>query len=78
MTYSEVFGTFTALEGFENVNAIINGDVYVLTNQSANLVERAGPRIVDAIKLMACILHPDIFNVTIPTLLGDDYPNYIR
>lgn len=45
--------------GYENIDAIINGNVYVL---DSNFVSRPGPRIVQALELVAKAIHPEIFS----------------
>jgi iron complex transport system substrate-binding protein len=69
---------FDTQPGFSSVSAVTNNSFYILYGQAANAVERLGPRISDAILLYACILHPDIFNTTMPLNLGDDYLNYVN
>jgi iron complex transport system substrate-binding protein len=44
--------------GYENIDAIINGNVYLLNE---NIVLRPGPRIVDALELIAKAIHPEEF-----------------
>ena len=44
--------------GFENINAMIEGNVYVL---DGNIVSRPGPRIIEALELIAKAIHPEKF-----------------
>lgn len=44
--------------GFENIEAIINGSVYVL---DGNVTSRPGPRIIEALELFAKAIHPEKF-----------------
>lgn len=44
--------------GYEAINAIRNDKVYLL---EPNIVSRPGPRIVEALELVAKTLHPDLF-----------------
>ena len=44
--------------GYSALSAIANGDVFSLDD---NLVSRPGPRIVEGVREMAKILHPDVF-----------------
>lgn len=44
--------------GFENINAVKNDRVYLL---DPNIVSRPGPRIIDALELVAKSIHPDVF-----------------
>lgn len=44
--------------GYETINAVKNDKVYLL---EPNIVSRPGPRIVEALELVAKTLHPDLF-----------------
>lgn len=50
--------TIIARPGFENIDAIKLGEVYLL---DGNIVSRPGPRIVEALELVAKAIHPEIF-----------------
>ena len=76
-TPAEISSYLRSLPGFENVDAIKNNRLYILTAQAANAIERAGPRLPDAIKLLAYMLHPEIFGANLPTFLGDNYTSYL-
>lgn len=47
-----------ARPGFENIEAIMNGNVYVL---DANIMSRPGPRIIEALEIIAKAIHPEKF-----------------
>lgn len=47
-----------ARPGFENISAIKSGQVYVL---DPNIVSRPGPRIIEALEIVAEKIHPEIF-----------------
>lgn len=47
-----------ARPGFENISAMKSGRVYVL---EPNIVSRPGPRIVEALEIVAKAIHPEIF-----------------
>jgi len=74
----EMFSYFNSLPGFEHVDAIKNNRVYILTEGASNAVERAGPRLMDGLQILAYILHPEIFGIDLPHVLGDDYANYLN
>ena len=71
------------IAGLENdtiwseLSAVQNGHVYIFTGQADNVFCRPGPRMVDAVELMAKILHPEIFNVTMPHVIADDYVDLV-
>jgi iron complex transport system substrate-binding protein len=44
-----------------NTTAWRNGRVYILTGEADDVVSRPGPRIADALSLLAQIIHPEIF-----------------
>lgn len=50
--------TMMSRPGFENISAIKSGRVYVL---DANIVSRPGPRIVEALEIVAEKIHPENF-----------------
>lgn len=68
---------FRNLPGFSNVDAIKNNRFYILTNESSNALERAGPRLNDGLYLLGYILHPEAFNVQLPNVLGSNYTAYL-
>jgi len=74
-----IISYFNSQPGFSSVSAVQNNHFYIVYGQAGDTVERAGPRISDAILMYAEILHPNVFNVTnIPTILGDNYTDYIN
>jgi len=62
---------------WSEVSAVQNGKVYIFTGQADNVFCRPGPRMVDAVELMAKILHPEVFNVTMPHVISDDYVDWV-
>jgi iron complex transport system substrate-binding protein len=44
--------------GYENIDAIINSNIYIL---NASIVSRPGPRIIEALELIAKAIHPEKF-----------------
>lgn len=50
--------SLTQLPGFSRLEAVRQGRILIL---DGNLVSRAGPRIADALELLAHALHPDLF-----------------
>ena len=47
--------------GYEEITAIKNNRVYIFEGNEANVVSRPGPRIVEALELVAKAIHPEIF-----------------
>lgn len=47
-----------ARPGFENISAVKNDKVYLL---EPNIVSRPGPRIVEALEMVAKVIHPELF-----------------
>lgn len=66
------------IPGLENVEAVKKNRVYLLYEQAENIFVRAGPRVTEAIELLAKILYPELFNINIPNVIGDDYLNYVK
>ncbi|MEM4658780.1 MAG: helical backbone metal receptor [Candidatus Methanosuratincola sp.] len=73
----QMFAYFRSLPGFENVDAIKNNRVYILTEDAANALERAGPRVVDGVYILGYIFHPEVFNVQLPNVLAGNYTIYL-
>lgn len=67
----ELLNYFKNLPGFNQINAVKNNRIYILSGEAANAVERPGPRISDAIKLLANILYPNVFGKTMPNTISD-------
>ncbi|MDR7855709.1 cobalamin-binding protein [Tissierella sp.] len=47
--------------GYENISAIKNDRVYLFEGNEANVVSRPGPRIIDALEIVAKAIHPELF-----------------
>jgi iron complex transport system substrate-binding protein len=62
---------------WSQISAVKTDNVFILEGQAANLLNRAGPRVVDAIELLSCMMYPDAMNITLPRNLGDDYGAYL-
>jgi len=68
---------------WKNSPAVKNNNVYFLTGQAESIFNRQSVRMVDAVALMAEILHPDAFDGSVPhsddqvNLLGDEYEDYL-
>jgi len=67
-----------SIPGLRDVKAVREDRVYILYGQAENIFERPGPRVVEAIELLAKILYPEMFNVSIPNVIGDEYQDYIE
>jgi iron complex transport system substrate-binding protein len=60
-----------------------NGEVYVFSGESVNILSRPGPRLAEACELLAKILHPMQFINndpldTVPKYFGNDYRDYLK
>ena len=47
--------------GWASLNAILNNRVFQLTPEQDNLVSRPGPRLAQGLRVLARLLHPDLF-----------------
>ncbi len=63
---------------WKDTDAWRNGEVYVICESAADLVQRFGPRTAQVAELTAMILHPDAFDTEIPKIVGDDYEDYLE
>ncbi len=59
--YGESAETVKARPGWEKISAVVNGRIVELTQEQGDIVSRAGPRVIDALELIARALHPDAF-----------------
>jgi iron complex transport system substrate-binding protein len=48
---------------FQNLNAVKNGNVHVI---NSDIIDRGGPRIVDALEIVASYIHPELFGSPAP------------
>jgi iron complex transport system substrate-binding protein len=59
--FGESAETVKARPGWEKISAVVNGRIVELTQEQGDMVSRPGPRVVDALELIARALHPDAF-----------------
>jgi iron complex transport system substrate-binding protein len=59
--WGESAQTVKARPGWEKISAVVNGRIVELTQEQTDIVSRPGPRVVDALELIARALHPDAF-----------------
>lgn len=59
--WGESAETVKARPGWEKISAVVNGRIVELTQEQGDIVSRPGPRVVDALELIARALHPDAF-----------------
>lgn len=62
---------------WSEMSCVQNKRVYIMTGQADNVFSRPGPRMVDAVELLAKILHPEAFNVSLPHVISDDYVDWV-
>ena len=44
--------------GWEHISAVQNDDIFEI---NADIISRSGPRLVDALEILAKMIHPEIF-----------------
>ncbi|MCX7854908.1 MAG: ABC transporter substrate-binding protein [Anaerolineae bacterium] len=59
--YGESAETVKARPGWEKISAVVNGRIVELTQEQGDIVSRPGPRVIDALEIIARALHPDAF-----------------
>lgn len=59
--YGETKESVAARPGWEKISAVVNGRIVELAEEQGDIVSRPGPRVVDALELIAKALHPDAF-----------------
>ncbi len=57
-TFYETMETVESRPGWESISAVQNGALYEI---NADIISRSGPRLVDALELIAKMVHPEIF-----------------
>jgi ABC-type Fe3+-hydroxamate transport system, periplasmic component len=64
---------------WKNTGAYRTGEIYVLSEITADVASRPGPRIAQLTELTARILHPDAFSdgITVPKCVGYGYEYYL-
>ncbi len=77
-TPQELLSTLRNDTLWSTLTAVKTDSVYVLTGQASNAFDRAGPRLVDAIELMADMLYPLNTGVSLPTTLDSNYTTYLK
>jgi iron complex transport system substrate-binding protein len=61
MGVGNFYETIEAVEerpGWDSINAVQNGALYEI---NADIISRSGPRLVDALEIIAKMVHPEIF-----------------
>ena len=59
--YGESAETVAKRPGWDKIKAVKEGRIVELTPEQVDITSRPGPRIVDALELIAKVLHPDAF-----------------
>jgi len=77
MESREIIEKIKNIPGLDSVDAVQNNRTYLLYGQAENIFIRPGPRIGEAVELLAKILYPEIFGAEIPTTIGDEYTKYL-
>lgn len=62
---------------WKDTDAWRDGEVYMICEGAAEMVQRFGPRTAQVAELVAMILHPDAFGTEVPRFVGDDYVDYL-
>ncbi len=63
---------------WKDTDAWRNGEVYVICESAADMVQRFGPRTAQVAELVAMILHPNAFDIDVPKIIGDGYEQYLN
>lgn len=79
--YEYAIGELDSLWG--NTPAFENGEIYIFSGKAASVLSRPGPRLGEAVELVAKILNQEAFTNkdprdVIPYYFGDDYREYLN
>lgn len=77
MSGEEIIGFMESDPVWSSLPAVQNHMVYVVTHNAKSAFERAGVRMLDAVGMLAEILHPEDFSKSMPHIIGDDYADYL-
>ena len=64
-------------ELWKSTDAYKSGQIYMFCGELAEMASRPGPRYMQAMELIAMILHPEAFSQTLPKSIGGDYEQYL-
>ena len=78
LSYEEVVEKLRSMPGLSGTDALKNGEVYLLVGQAADILERPGPRVADGVMLLSMIMYQELYGVSLPKMIGDDYLDYVR
>lgn len=78
MNPEEALEKLKNIPGIRDVEAVKNNKVYLLYGQAENIFLRPGPRVAEAVELLAKILYPEIFKTEIPQTIGNNYTEYMN
>ncbi len=59
--FGESAETVAARPGWSEISAVVNDRIIELSQEEIDITSRPGPRIVDALEMVAKVLHPDAF-----------------
>ena len=73
----EVYDMMMNDSALKYTSAVENHHVYIIINQAENCFLREGIREVQAAQILAEIMYPGTFNLTVPHIIGDGYLDYL-
>ena len=73
--YGTMWGSLSEL--WKSTDAYKSGQIYLFCDELAEMASRPGPRYMQAMELIAMILHPGAFSQTLPKAIGGDYEQYL-
>ena len=62
---------------WKSTDAYKSGEIYLIQDEAANLLQRCSPRIAQLVELLGVIIQPDTFGGSISKTIGDDYEDYL-
>jgi len=63
---------------WSQVDAVQNGNVYVMTLEASNIFNRPSVRVADSVNLLAVTLYPELFGISsLPEVFGNNYADYL-
>lgn len=74
--YDYVYNNLSAQ--WKDTDAWRSGEIYIISEGAAEMMQRFGPRAAEVAEIIAMILHPGAFDIDVPKFIGDDYTDYLQ
>jgi len=78
VNYTQLMDWLTNDPVWKEVNAVKNGQVYLMTKQAGDIFTRPSVRVAHGVNLLGALLYPELFGIDpLPSIIGNEYLTYI-